>query len=86
MKRSGRILATKLGYNPNSSSLGVDVTFFLVGASALAVVGPVVAGMLYLRRLRAEDGDPSTKEGRGANVDAGALEQTQPDPAADPPP
>ena len=50
----GRILAVKWGYNPNSSSLGVDVTFFLLGASALAILTPAVSGLLYLRRLRGE--------------------------------
>ena len=35
----GRILATKWGMNPNSSSLGVDVTFLLFGAAAVAFAG-----------------------------------------------
>ncbi len=35
--KRGRILAIKWGMNPNSSSLGVDVTFLLVGATALGV-------------------------------------------------
>ena len=33
----GRILAIKWGMNPNSSSLGVDVTFLLAGATAVGV-------------------------------------------------
>jgi hypothetical protein len=45
----GRILATKWGMNPNSSSLGVDVTFLLFGAAALAVATPVVAALLRLK-------------------------------------
>ena len=45
------ILATKLGYNPNSSSLGVDVTFLLFGISAIALLTPVVS--LVLRREKA---------------------------------
>ena len=49
-RRRGRILAIKLGLNPNSSSLGVDVTFLLVGSAALAVMVPMVAAMLRLRR------------------------------------
>src|SRR3954468_19994913 len=39
--RRGRVLSATFGCNPNSSSLGVDVTFLLFGsvlASALAVV------------------------------------------------
>jgi len=48
--RRGRILAIKWGMNPNSSSLGVDVTFLLVGATVLAAVTPVVGALLRWRR------------------------------------
>ena len=50
MRRRGRILAIKWGMNPNSSSLGVDVTFLLVGATALAMVTPVVGALLRWRK------------------------------------
>ena len=49
-KRPGRILAIKWGMNPNSSSLGVDVTFLLVGATALALATPVIGALLRWRR------------------------------------
>jgi hypothetical protein len=49
MRRMGRILAVKWGMNPNSSSLGVDVTFLLVGATALALVTPVLGALLRWR-------------------------------------
>ncbi len=49
MARRGRILAIKWGMNPNSSSLGVDVTFLLVGATALAIVTPVIGALLRWR-------------------------------------
>jgi hypothetical protein len=48
--RRGRILAIKWGMNPNSSSLGVDVTFLLVGATVLAAVAPVIGALLRWRR------------------------------------
>lgn len=48
--RRGKILAVKWGYNPNSSSLGVDVTFLLFGATALAFMTPVIGALLRLRR------------------------------------
>jgi hypothetical protein len=48
-RRRGRILAIKWGMNPNSSSLGVDVTFLLVGATALAIVTPVIGALLRWR-------------------------------------
>ncbi|MEO8704910.1 MAG: hypothetical protein ABI867_32960 [Kofleriaceae bacterium] len=50
MRRTGKILAIKWGMNPNSSSLGVDVTFLLVGATALAMVTPVIGMMLRWRK------------------------------------
>jgi hypothetical protein len=48
--RRGRILAIKWGMNPNSSSLGVDVTFLLVGATALAIATPVIGALLRWRK------------------------------------
>ena len=48
--RRGRILAIKWGMNPNSSSLGVDVTFLLLGATVLAAVTPVIGALLRWRR------------------------------------
>jgi hypothetical protein len=48
--RRGKILAIKWGMNPNSSSLGVDVTFLLVGATALAMVTPVIGALLRWRK------------------------------------
>jgi hypothetical protein len=50
VQKRGRILAIKWGMNPNSSSLGVDVTFLLVGATALAVLTPVVGALIRWRR------------------------------------
>jgi hypothetical protein len=50
--KRGRILAIKWGMNPNSSSLGVDVTFLLVGATALAMVTPIVGALLRWRRSK----------------------------------
>jgi hypothetical protein len=63
--RRGRVLATRFGLNPNSSSLGVDVTFLLYGAAALSVITPVMAALLRLRRPRSPVGPhaeaPSTE-------------------------
>jgi hypothetical protein len=52
MARRGRILAVKWGYNPNSSSLGVDVTFLLFGMAAIALLTPIVSLFLRARRVR----------------------------------
>jgi branched-subunit amino acid ABC-type transport system permease component len=46
--RRGRVLRAQIGCNPNSSSLGVDVTFLLFGA-AFASALAVLAGALLRR-------------------------------------
>ena len=53
MGKRGKILAVKWGYNPNSSSLGVDVTFLLFGMAAIALLTPIVS--LFLRSRRAKN-------------------------------
>jgi hypothetical protein len=35
--------------NPNSSSLGVDVTFLLFGAAALSLATPVISALIRWR-------------------------------------
>lgn len=49
-KRRGRVLAVKWGYNPNSSSLGVDVTFLLFGMAAIAILTPIISLILRITR------------------------------------
>lgn len=58
----GRILAIKWGMNPNSSSLGVDVTFLLVGATVLAAMTPIVGAVLRWRRRGSEDREMTATE------------------------
>jgi hypothetical protein len=54
-RERGRILAVKWGLNPNSSSLGVDVTFLLFGAAALAFVTPMVGALVRWRGARKQE-------------------------------
>ena len=61
MAKRGRILAVKWGYNPNSSSLGVDVTFLLFGMAAIALFTPIIS--LFLRSRRARPGLPPSNGG-----------------------
>jgi hypothetical protein len=68
--RSGRILAVKWGLNPNSSSLGVDVTFLLFGAAALSMATPVVAALLRWRKP-AMDAPPASDIAAMTDADAG---------------
>lgn len=56
--RRGRILAVKWGYNPNSSSLGVDVTFLIFGALAIALLTPFVAVFVRARRASRQTPQP----------------------------
>jgi hypothetical protein len=56
--RRGKVLAIKWGMNPNSSSLGVDVTFLLVGATVLAAMTPVIGAVLRWRRKLPVDEAP----------------------------
>jgi len=58
-RRRGRILSVKWGFNPNSSSLGVDVTFLLFGMAAVALLTPIIALFLRARRARL----PESKQG-----------------------
>ena len=46
----GRILAVKWGYNPNSSSLGVDITFLLFGLSIITLLTPLFGFLLRWHR------------------------------------
>ena len=52
----GKVLAVKWGYNPNSSSLGVDITFLLFGLSIITLLTPLVG--FLLRWYRAEAAAP----------------------------
>ncbi len=42
----GRILKIKTGYNPNSSSIGVDVVAFFTAGAAMTVLFNTIAAVL----------------------------------------
>jgi hypothetical protein len=44
--RRGRVLQATFGCNPNSSSLGVDVTFLLFGATFASAIAIVLGALL----------------------------------------
>ena len=56
--KKGKILRLKFGFNPNSSSLGSDVSLLLMGAAALTLlVNLFDAGLrLWIRRRRDKTG------------------------------
>jgi hypothetical protein len=69
--RRGRILAIKWGMNPNSSSLGVDVTFLLAGATVLAAVTPVIGALLrWRRRGPVEHADRIAGDGAAGEIES----------------
>jgi hypothetical protein len=45
-------LAVRWGLNPNSSSLGVDITFLLFGLSIITLLTPVLGFFLRFYRQR----------------------------------
>lgn len=57
-KKQGKILKLKLGYNPNSSSIGTGVKIFLWGFVAVTTVVSMVSALITLKNLRRKN--PST--------------------------
>ncbi len=50
MSSPGKVLRVTFGANPNSSSLGVDVTFLLFGTMAASAIAVLASALL--RRAR----------------------------------
>jgi hypothetical protein len=58
-----RVLGVRFGANPNSSSLGVDVTFLLFGATFASAVALILGTFLRARGSRATQvGDGSAAQ------------------------
>jgi hypothetical protein len=54
------VLSVRFGANPNSSSLGVDVSFLLFGGTAALAAGLMLSAWLRARRRPIELNDQST--------------------------
>jgi hypothetical protein len=50
----GRILKIKTGYNPNSSSIGVDMIVFFTAGAAVTVLFNTMAAVLCSAKVRKE--------------------------------
>jgi hypothetical protein len=48
----GRILKIKTGYNPNSSSIGVDMVVFFTAGAAVTVLFNTIAAILGARTAK----------------------------------
>jgi hypothetical protein len=58
---NGRILKIKTGYNPNSSSIGVDMVVFFTAGAAMTVLFNTLAAVL----AAAKAGDKERREAWG---------------------
>jgi len=58
----GRILKIKTGYNPNSSSIGVDLIVFCTAGAAVTVLFNTIAAILSARKARQRVQPEDTKE------------------------
>ncbi len=62
MKRvQGKILKIKLGYNPNSSSIGTDIVIFFASFTAVSAIYNVIATFL-IKQFRSEELTENTEE------------------------
>ncbi len=68
----GRVLEVKFGYNPNSSSIGADLTPLLIFASALTFIVPAV--VIYLKS-HTKPGGGEPLPGQAVEAAAGAAAQ-----------
>jgi hypothetical protein len=57
----GRILKIKTGYNPNSSSIGVDTVVFFTAGAAMTVLFNTLAAVLAASKAE-EEGREALKE------------------------
>jgi hypothetical protein len=71
----GRILKIKTGYNPNSSSIGVDLVVFFTAGAAITLLFNTVAAIVASTKVR-DEAPP--------DVLPGATERARPALGADP--
>ena len=64
LRRRGRVLKVKLGYNPNSSSLGMDVTLLLLGSALVSITIAVVSAIVRIK-ARSRTLEDARPEGEG---------------------
>ncbi len=51
----GKILKIKTGYNPNSSSIGVDIVVFFTAGAAITVLFNTIAAILSAAKTEKHD-------------------------------
>jgi hypothetical protein len=71
---SPKVLGVRFGVNPNSSSLGVDVTFLLFGGTAAIAASMALSAWLRGFRRKADVvGEPPPHDEESGAVQPGAL-------------
>ena len=58
----GRILKIKTGYNPNSSSIGVDVVAFFTAGAAMTVLFNTLAAVVSAAKVHEHERPEELKE------------------------
>lgn len=73
---SGRILKVKTGYNPNSSSIGVDLVVFFTAGAAVTVFFNVAAALAAAWQAARElpSRVPTSPEDRGTGLASPAAD------------
>ena len=56
LKSKGKILKYKSGYNPNSSSVGTNLTPLLIGAAVISLCIPIIS-IFVARRIKKKNQD-----------------------------
>lgn len=54
-------LAVRFGFNPNSSSLGIDISFLLMGLAGVSVVTAAASAFLGAARVRGDAQAPDSQ-------------------------
>lgn len=62
MDKKGKILKIKLGYNPNSSSIGTDIVIFFVSFTAISAVFNCIATFLIKQFNKNESVEEAKKK------------------------
>jgi len=55
-KQSGRVLKLRLGVNPNSSSIGTDIIYMLLGSTGVLILTFWIMSLVRMFRRRKADG------------------------------
>ncbi|THB63394.1 MAG: hypothetical protein D6B27_12380 [Gammaproteobacteria bacterium] len=68
-KPKGKILKYKSGYNPNSSSIGTNLTPLLLGGAVISMFIPVIS-LFVARRLRKKNKIDLLKNNEDTDIDS----------------